>query len=61
MKDLHDIFAQESDFSAANLEAKFKAYLEQKQLGFGAAMPPLRLMITGFPKRKCSPIVRASL
>ena len=48
VKDLHDIFAQESDFSAANLEAKFKAYLEQKQLGFGAAMPPLRLMITGF-------------
>ncbi len=48
VKDLHDIFAQESDFSATNLEAKFKAYLEQKQLGFGAAMPPLRLMITGF-------------
>jgi glutamyl-tRNA synthetase len=48
VKELQEMFAAESDFSAANLEAKFKAYLEEKQLGFGAAMPPLRLMITGF-------------
>ncbi|MCX6182941.1 MAG: hypothetical protein NT150_13545 [Bacteroidetes bacterium] len=48
VKDLQEIFALETEFTAANLEAKFKAYLESKQLGFGAAMPPLRLMITGF-------------
>lgn len=48
VQELQEVFAAESDFSAANLEATFKAYLEEKQLGFGAAMPPLRLMITGF-------------
>ncbi|MFM7023027.1 MAG: glutamate--tRNA ligase [Flavobacteriales bacterium] len=47
VKDLSALFAAENDFSAAKLEAIFKAYLEQNQLGFGAAMPPLRLMITG--------------
>ena len=48
VKDLQEIFSQETEFTAANLEAKFKAYLESKQLGFGAAMPPIRLIITGF-------------
>lgn len=35
------------EWTAEKLEARFKAFLEEKEMGFGAAMLPLRLVITG--------------
>lgn len=35
------------DFSAAVLEEKFKAFLEANELGMGAVLPNLRVLITG--------------
>lgn len=40
-------FEASDDWTSANLEARFKKYLEDNGLGFGAAMQPLRLVITG--------------
>ena len=37
----------ETDFSAEALETAFKAYLEEKEIGFGKVGPGLRLCITG--------------
>lgn len=34
-------------FSAENIEVHFKAFIEEKQLGIGAVLPPFRLLITG--------------
>lgn len=34
-------------FTADALETTFKAFIEEKEIGFGAAMLPLRLLITG--------------
>ena len=36
-----------NDFTAANIESKFKAFLEEKELGFGAVLLPFRLLVTG--------------
>lgn len=36
-----------SDFSAENIENKFKSFLEEKGLGIGAVLPNFRLLITG--------------
>lgn len=36
-----------TDFTTDALEATFKAYIEEKEIGFGAGMLPLRLVITG--------------
>lgn len=36
-----------SDFTAENIEATFKAFLEEKQLGVGAVLPLFRLLVTG--------------
>lgn len=47
IEELMDFFAQIDDWSAPNLENRFKQYLEDKSIGFGAAMLPLRLVITG--------------
>ena len=41
------LFEATNDFSATNLEAIFKSYVEQKQIGFGLAMISLRLTLTG--------------
>jgi glutamyl-tRNA synthetase len=35
------------DFTSSNIESKFKAYLEEKSLGFGAVLLPFRLLVTG--------------
>jgi glutamyl-tRNA synthetase len=35
------------EFSASNIEAKFKSFLEEKSLGFGAVLLPFRLLVTG--------------
>ena len=36
-----------TDFTPANVEAAFKAFLEEKQLGIGAVLPLFRLLVTG--------------
>ncbi len=35
------------EFSASNIESKFKSFLEEKSLGFGAVLLPFRLLVTG--------------
>jgi glutamyl-tRNA synthetase len=34
-------------FSAENVEAHFKSFMQDKELGFGAILPPFRLAVTG--------------
>ena len=36
-----------SDFTSANIESAFKAFLEEKGLGIGAVLLPYRLSVTG--------------
>ena len=36
-----------NDFTAANIESKFKSFLEERELGFGAVLLPFRLLVTG--------------
>lgn len=36
-----------SDFTAEHIEAAFKSFLEEKQLGIGAVLPLFRLLVTG--------------
>lgn len=45
--DMAIIFENTSNFVATELEALFKNYVEEKELGFGVAMIALRLSITG--------------
>ncbi len=45
--DLADRFSITTNFDAHTLEASFKSYLEEKQLGMGAAMNILRVVVTG--------------
>jgi len=47
MRELMEIFAGLETFNAVSAEAAFKQLLEEKELGFGAVMPNLRLLITG--------------
>lgn len=46
VQDLAQRFA-ETDFTAEALETTFKAYIEEKEIGFGVGLLPLRLTITG--------------
>ena len=36
-----------NDFTAVNIESKFKSFLEERELGFGAVLLPFRLLVTG--------------
>ena len=47
IKDWVKIIKDLTDFTATNLESKFKAFLEEKELGFGAVLLPFRLLVTG--------------
>lgn len=47
VSEIAELFEKSTDFSAANLEAIFKSYVEEKQLGVGLAMISLRLSLTG--------------
>ncbi len=47
VSDLVNVFEAVIEFKAEILEAAFKSYLEEKELGFGIAMIALRLSITG--------------
>lgn len=45
--DILNVFEKSESFTSAVLEANFKQYLEEKELGFGVPMIALRLSITG--------------
>ncbi|MCB0400746.1 MAG: glutamate--tRNA ligase [Flavobacteriales bacterium] len=47
IEELQSILEGISDFTASNIEAEFKAFLERKELGFGAVLPGFRLLVTG--------------
>lgn len=47
MKELVVVLDGIDDFSAENIEIAFKAFLEEKELGFGAVLPNFRLLVTG--------------
>ena len=47
MKDFREAFAGVEPFEAENIELEFKALLERKELGMGAVMPNLRILVTG--------------
>lgn len=48
MEELMTRFSSLDDFSAAGTEHAFKAFIAEKELGLGAVMPNLRLLLTGF-------------
>ena len=45
--ELKTILEQISDFTSSHIEKEFKAFLERKELGFGAVLPAFRLLVTG--------------
>jgi len=47
LKELAGVLQNTLDFSAANTESVVKAWIEQKGLGMGKVMPPLRLALVG--------------
>nr|WP_314558658.1 glutamate--tRNA ligase [uncultured Capnocytophaga sp.] len=47
VKEIADVIANTTDFTAATLEEAVKRYMEAKSLGFGQVMPPLRLALVG--------------
>ena len=47
MQDLAARFDALTDFTEANIEASFKGYLAEKELGFGKVGPSFRLAVTG--------------
>ncbi len=47
MAEWKERLASVTDFVPATIEATFKAFLEEKQLGIGAVLPLFRLLVTG--------------
>ena len=47
LSQLMELLASIPEFTAENIEIKFKAFLEEKELGFGAVLPNFRLAVTG--------------
>ena len=47
MLEVKEIIKKIEDFKSIEIENKVKAYLTEKELGFGKVMPPLRLCIVG--------------
>ena len=47
MQDLATRFSALDAFTEEHIEAAFKAYLEEKELGFGKVGPSFRLAVTG--------------
>jgi len=44
---LIEVLESIDDFDEANIEVAFKAFLEDKELGFGAVLPNFRVLVTG--------------
>jgi glutamyl-tRNA synthetase len=47
MKMLAEVLENISDFTASAIEADFKKFLEEKELGMGAVLPNFRVLVTG--------------
>ncbi|NBG65035.1 glutamate--tRNA ligase [Acidiluteibacter ferrifornacis] len=47
MREWKEVLNQLNDFSASSIESTFKSFLEEKNVGLGAALPNFRLMVTG--------------
>ncbi|WP_116790118.1 glutamate--tRNA ligase [Flavobacterium psychrotrophum] len=47
LKEVADVLLNTLDFSSANTESVVKAWIEQKGIGMGKVMPPLRLSLVG--------------
>lgn len=47
LQELSEKFDALADFTAENIEETFKAFLTEKEVGMGAVMPNLRLVLTG--------------
>ncbi len=47
IEELKTILEEITDFTSENIETEFKAFLERKELGFGAVLPGFRLLVTG--------------
>jgi glutamyl-tRNA synthetase len=47
MADLKEMLKSITPFIAEEIESQFKAHLEEKELGFGQVLLPLRLALTG--------------
>ena len=47
MRGLSDRFNAMADFNSEAIETTFKAFIEEKELGFGAVLPVFRLAVTG--------------
>jgi glutamyl-tRNA synthetase len=47
IKGLIEVLDGIDDFTAENIETAFKAFLEEKELGFGAVFPNFRVLVTG--------------
>lgn len=47
IREWQNIISALDDFSAATIEAAFKSFLSQKELGIGAVLLPYRLVLTG--------------
>ena len=45
INELKEILEGIGDFTSANIETEFKAFLERKELGFGAVLPGFRLLV----------------
>lgn len=50
LEDVKEIINAVTNFESLEIETKVKAYLTEKELGFGKVMPPLRLAIVGAMK-----------
>jgi glutamyl-tRNA synthetase len=47
MSDLATVLTSVDPFNAENIELKFKAFLEEKELGLGRVLPNFRLLVSG--------------
>lgn len=47
IKDWKEIIESIEDFTTDKIESRFKLFLEERQLGFGAVLLPFRLLVTG--------------
>jgi glutamyl-tRNA synthetase len=47
MEALKGVLQGVEEFNAENIEAAFKSFIEERELGFGAVLPNFRLLVTG--------------
>jgi glutamyl-tRNA synthetase len=47
MQELIQVLEKQEDFKAENVQAEVKAWIQQKEVGFGKVMQPFRLALVG--------------